>query len=70
MSSKTFTVVLKNITKAIMPRWPVRGTHRLNLCLRHLISQQLQKDQNKALLANVTIGELHKAISRLKPNKS
>lgn len=30
----------------------------------------IAEDQNKVLLANVTIEELQKAISRLKPNKS
>lgn len=30
----------------------------------------ITENQNKALLANVTIGELQKAISRLKPIKS
>lgn len=56
--------------KNLYARMASKGDKSPEYLLASLNLPTITEDQNKALLTNVTIGELQKAISRLKPNKS
>lgn len=56
----------KNLAYKLRKQQAERVVHKI----QNLIAKQVKPDQNRVLMANVSMGGLQKAISRLNPNKS